>query len=120
MRGELITREVPFYNNLTTFSIQIDQTVSVTEYYYPDFSIVDFLANLGGSLGLWLGLGVLQMGEMGTNFFARKDNKEKGEPAESKVKRRRRKTKLEVEDIEINKQEEKIMAWAKADGNLSL
>ena len=33
----------------------------VTYNYYPEFSLVEALASLGGSLGLWLGLGVLQL-----------------------------------------------------------
>ena len=40
----------------------MDQTVATTEYYFPKFSVVDFLANLGGSLGLWLGVGIIQIG----------------------------------------------------------
>ena len=40
----------------------MDQTVTTTEYYFPEFSVVDFLANLGGSLGLWLGVGIIQIG----------------------------------------------------------
>ena len=35
--------------------------VMVTYNYYPKFSPVEALASLGGSLGLWLGLGVLQL-----------------------------------------------------------
>ena len=35
--------------------------VMVTYNYYPEFSPVEALASLGGSLGLWLGLGVLQL-----------------------------------------------------------
>ena len=35
--------------------------VMVTYNYYPEFSLVEALASLGGSLGLWLGLGVLQL-----------------------------------------------------------
>ena len=37
------------------------QSVSVTEFFYPKFSFADFLSSMGGALGLWLGLGVLQM-----------------------------------------------------------
>ena len=35
--------------------------VMVTYNYYPKFSPAEALASLGGSLGLWLGLGVLQL-----------------------------------------------------------
>ena len=40
----------------------IDQTVDITEYFYPEFSISNFLSSVGGSLGLWLGIGVVQIG----------------------------------------------------------
>ena len=36
------------------------------EYFYPEFSVVDFLSSLGGSLGLWLGVSVIQLGGFGT------------------------------------------------------
>ena len=38
-----------------------EQDVSVTEYFFPDFSYSAFLSNMGGAMGLWLGLGVLQL-----------------------------------------------------------
>ena len=38
-----------------------DQTVTVTESFYPSLSFTKLFADLGGSLGLWLGVGVLQM-----------------------------------------------------------
>ena len=37
------------------------QVVSVTEYFFPDFSFSEFLSSMGGAMGLWLGLGVLQL-----------------------------------------------------------
>lgn len=42
--------------------LTIDQTVDITEHYYPEFSISNFLSSVGGSLGLWLGVGVVQIG----------------------------------------------------------
>ena len=47
----------------TTFHLQFEDTVDITEYYYPNFSVPDFLSNIGGSMGLWLGVGVMQFGE---------------------------------------------------------
>ena len=35
--------------------------VMVTTFYYPLFYTTDLLSSLGGSLGLWLGLGILQL-----------------------------------------------------------
>ena len=37
------------------------QVVSVTEYFFPEFSFTEFLSSMGGAMGLWLGLGVLQL-----------------------------------------------------------
>ena len=41
--------------------LSFDQTVRVTESFYPSLSLTDLCANLGGSLGLWLGIGLLQI-----------------------------------------------------------
>ena len=41
--------------------LAIDQNVVTTEYYIPSFSLAIFIADLGGSLGLWLGVGVVQI-----------------------------------------------------------
>ena len=45
----------------STLDITFKQSVTVTEYFYPEFSFSDFLSSMGGALGLWLGLGVLQL-----------------------------------------------------------
>ena len=37
------------------------QSLTVREYFFPEFSISEFLSSMGGALGLWLGLGVLQL-----------------------------------------------------------
>ena len=39
----------------------INQKVSTIESYNPPFSLPTFIADLGGSLGLWLGVGVVQI-----------------------------------------------------------
>ena len=39
----------------------IDPNVVTTESYIPNFSLATFIADLGGSLGLWLGVGVVQI-----------------------------------------------------------
>ena len=39
----------------------LPQSFLVTENFIPEFSVVTLFSGLGGSLGLWLGLGVLQL-----------------------------------------------------------
>ena len=52
------------------FQLQFEKSVDITEFYYPEFSITDFLTNIGGSLGLWLGLGVLQFTDITSKILA--------------------------------------------------
>ena len=41
--------------------IRFHHEVSITESYFPSFSLPSFFADLGGSLGLWLGVGAVQI-----------------------------------------------------------
>ena len=41
--------------------LDIVQEVQVTESYYPEFSVAIFFAEIGGSLGFWLGVGTMQL-----------------------------------------------------------
>ena len=50
-----------FWGNLPRFKFSLKQEVEVTESYIPEFSVSTFLAGLGGSLGLWLGVGAVQL-----------------------------------------------------------
>ena len=54
----------------TMFQLQFEDSVDITEFYYPEFSITNFLSNIGGSLGLWLGLGVLQFTDICSTIIA--------------------------------------------------
>lgn len=63
----VITSNQFFSKNFTFVNLAFDSVVKVEEYFYPQFSIVEFLSSIGGSLGLWLGVGVLQI----TNMISR-------------------------------------------------
>ena len=45
----------------SVINFSFNQVVSVTEYFFPDFSFSEFLSSMGGAMGSWLGLGVLQL-----------------------------------------------------------
>ena len=47
--------------NFSTISFTLNQRVTVTESYIPAFSLTNFFSQLGGSLGLWLGVGTVQL-----------------------------------------------------------
>ena len=51
------------------FAFSLKQEVEVTESYIPEFSISTFLAGLGGSLGLWLGVGAVQLIGVGVGIL---------------------------------------------------
>lgn len=46
---------------INVIKLTLDPTVETIESYFPEFSLSGFLADLGGSLGLWLGLGAVQL-----------------------------------------------------------
>ena len=50
-------------NNYYKLDWTLDQTVSVAEYVFPSSTavITKLLAEMGGSLGLWLGVGIIQL-----------------------------------------------------------
>ena len=45
----------------STFDVTLDQVVTITESRYPKMSFAKFFSDLGGSLGLWLGVGIIQI-----------------------------------------------------------
>jgi hypothetical protein len=51
--------------------VNFAKDMQVTSTSLVSFSIVDFFSDMGGILGLWLGLGAVQMGELGVQALAR-------------------------------------------------
>ena len=50
--------------NYSTVDLTFDQSVQLTATTFVKFSFSDFLSSVGGSMGLWLGLGLLQATEL--------------------------------------------------------
>ena len=55
--------------SLAKFELTFDQSVVVTKTFYPSISVSKMFADLGGALGLWLGVGIIQMFALGVTFF---------------------------------------------------
>ena len=49
--------------------MDLDPLVETTESYFPEFSLSGFLADCGGSLGLWMGLGAVQLISSAVDFL---------------------------------------------------
>ena len=52
------------------FDLSVDQTVTITESFYPKFSPLSFITKMGSAIGLWLGAGVVQMIHFGLGAFS--------------------------------------------------
>ena len=53
----------------TNFIIGFDQVVSITEAFYPPLSFSKILTDIGGTLGFWLGIGLMQICSNLVNFM---------------------------------------------------
>ena len=56
---KILDSEAKYWDSRMTFVFHRD--VTITESYIPDFSYAGFLAEVGGTLGLWLGVGAVQL-----------------------------------------------------------
>ena len=63
--------------------LYFSQDITVTKTEFLKFTFEKFLSDVGGSMGLWLGLGILQSFELFTNYVCRvKKTSENEEPKE--------------------------------------
>ena len=56
---------------VTTVDITLDPTVTITESFYPGLSVTKLISSLGGSLGFWLGLGIIQLCQAALDTLAK-------------------------------------------------
>ena len=63
----MVARDKVASSPRTYIDIAFDQEVTVTESYYPELSFTTLFAEVGGSMGLWLGLGLLQFATLVVN-----------------------------------------------------
>ena len=52
------------WNESSSIVISFNQNIKLERIGFAEFNFPAFLADLGGSIGLWLGLGVVQMLEL--------------------------------------------------------
>ena len=55
--------------NETVFDLTFDQSVTITESFYPPVSFSQLLSTFGGVFGFWLGIGILQIGSIGISLI---------------------------------------------------
>ena len=57
----MLTTERYWKNPYSAIFLTFDKTVTITETRFPRVDVAKLFADLGGSLGLWLGVGIVQL-----------------------------------------------------------
>ena len=73
MSGAMVSDKV-WNTYSSSFVFTWEQTVQITKYFYPSLSVAKLLSDLGGSLGLWLGVGILQICLLSSELIERVQN----------------------------------------------
>ena len=71
--------------DLTTLIFSFDPEVVISVSQFPDFNWTTFFTDLGGSLGLWLGLGVSQLLELFLRNIFKMSSQLSGEPSPGQI-----------------------------------
>ena len=66
-RGTMITSTS--WSNTSSIVFSFNQIIKLERIGFAEFHFPSFLVDLGGSIGLWLGLGVVQMLELLTKII---------------------------------------------------
>jgi hypothetical protein len=67
-KTKFLEKHIP-YSHRTMLALTFSPTVKVTTTDFVSLELSTFLSDVGGSIGLWLGLGVLQAAEMVVKFL---------------------------------------------------
>ena len=57
--------------NFSMIVLKFDDTVEITKYNYASLNFTKLCAEIGGALGLWLGLGIIQLFQEGLEMVRR-------------------------------------------------
>ena len=61
--------EESWSHNFSMLTLSFDDTVEITEYKYAGLNFTKLCAEMGGALGLWLGLGIIQLFQEGLGLM---------------------------------------------------